>query len=109
MRYLPAGELFLIEPAGEMWSVVTLSLKIASGRAPLISLIWPACIEKFSKNGGSWIYVDLASHSYTLPLLDGISFHLGFCSAKSRYNFRNTSGCNALRIWSRISCIVGQI
>src|SRR5215472_14838265 len=98
MRYFPAGELFLIEPAGEIWSVVTLSPKTASARAPLISWICPACIEKFSKNGGSWMYVDLWSHSYTFPLLDGISFHLGFCSAKSRYNFRKTSGCSAVRI-----------
>jgi hypothetical protein len=39
MRYFPAGEVFLIEPAGEMWSVVTLSPKMASARAPFISRI----------------------------------------------------------------------
>ena len=52
-----------MEPAGEMWSVVTLSPKMPSGRAPLISRISPACVEKFLKNGGSWMYVLLRSHS----------------------------------------------
>ncbi|MGC4080765.1 MAG: hypothetical protein QM736_01245 [Vicinamibacterales bacterium] len=32
MRYLPAGLSFLIEPAGEMWSVVMLSPSTASTR-----------------------------------------------------------------------------
>jgi len=32
-RYLPAGELSLMAPAGEMWSVVTESPKIPSARA----------------------------------------------------------------------------
>ena len=32
------GESFLIEPAGEMWSVVTLSPSSASTRAPVMSL-----------------------------------------------------------------------
>ena len=51
----PAGELFLIAPAGEMWSVVTQSPKMPSARAPLISAMLPGCIEKFAKNGGSWM------------------------------------------------------
>ncbi len=37
IRYSPAGESFLIAPAGEMWSVVTLSPSTASTFAPLIS------------------------------------------------------------------------
>ena len=37
VRYLPAGEAALIEPAGEMWSVVILSPNRPSTRAPLIS------------------------------------------------------------------------
>ena len=36
-RYFPAGDVFLMAPAGEMWSVVTLSPKMPSARAPLIS------------------------------------------------------------------------
>jgi hypothetical protein len=38
MRYSPAGLSFLIEPAGEMWSVVMLSARMASGRASATSL-----------------------------------------------------------------------
>jgi hypothetical protein len=37
-RYRPAGESFLIEPAGEMWSVVTESPSLASTRAPSMSV-----------------------------------------------------------------------
>jgi hypothetical protein len=37
VRKRPAGLSFLIAPAGEMWSVVTESPKMPSGRAPLIS------------------------------------------------------------------------
>jgi len=36
-----------------MWSVVTLSPKMASVRAPLISAMLPGYNEKFVKNGGS--------------------------------------------------------
>ena len=36
MSHLPAGEASLIEPAGEMWSVVTESPKMPSARAPVI-------------------------------------------------------------------------
>src|SRR5215469_5196508 len=108
MRYLPAGDVFLMEPAGEIWSVVTLSPKMASGRAPLMGLMLPGVNEKFSKNGGSWMYVDLRSHSYTLPVLDGISFHFGFWAAKSLYNLRKTSGCKAVCMRSRTSFRLGQ-
>ena len=37
MRYSPAGLSRLMEPAGEMWSVVMLSPKMASGRASAMS------------------------------------------------------------------------
>ncbi|MNT31914.1 hypothetical protein D3C72_1677710 [compost metagenome] len=52
--HLPAGELSLMEPAGEMWSVVIESPNSAMTRAPWM----PAsdacgCIWKPSKNGGS--------------------------------------------------------
>ena len=36
IRYCPPGESFLIAPAGEMWSVVTLSPSTAIARAPSI-------------------------------------------------------------------------
>ena len=38
MRYSPAGEVFLIEPAGEMWSVVIESPNTASTRASTMSV-----------------------------------------------------------------------
>jgi hypothetical protein len=49
---LPAGEDCLIEPAGEMWSVVTESPKMPRARAPVMPAIGPACRLKPSKNGG---------------------------------------------------------
>jgi hypothetical protein len=57
----------LIEPAGEMWSVVTESPSSASTRAPLMS--WTGdgsgCIP--SKYGGLRTYVEFGSHSKTSP------------------------------------------
>jgi hypothetical protein len=44
----------LIDPAGEMWSVVTLSPTIASTRAPLIGLTRSGSGLRSMKNGGSW-------------------------------------------------------
>jgi len=38
LRYLPAGEVSLIEPAGEMWSVVILSPNMARMRASTMSV-----------------------------------------------------------------------
>ena len=58
-RYFPAGEVFLIAPAGEMWSVVTLSPKMPSARAPLISVMLPGCHREVRRRtaapGCRWI------------------------------------------------------
>ena len=43
MRYLPAGLSLAIEPAGEMWSVVTESPNAPRQRAPRIGWIGPGC------------------------------------------------------------------
>ena len=52
-RYLPAGESVLIEPAGEMWSVVIESPNSAMMRAPLTEVgAGAGCCVKPSKNGG---------------------------------------------------------
>ena len=52
--HAPAGEASLIEPAGEMWSVVIESPNSAIARAPRTAVATaPGCIEKPSKNGGS--------------------------------------------------------
>src|SRR5258708_2059948 len=108
MRYLPAGESFLMLPAGEMWSVVTESPKIPRAHAARMSVIVPGFIEKASKNGGSWMYVLVVSQRYTSPTEAGISFQAGFWAAKSLYKARNTSGLSALFIASRISWSVGH-
>ena len=57
--HLPAGEFSLIEPAGEMWSVVTESPKMPSARAPRMSPVAAGVIEKPSKKGGLAMYVDV--------------------------------------------------
>jgi hypothetical protein len=44
-----------IEPAGEMWSVVTESPSMASTRAPRTGSIRPASRDSPTRNGGSWM------------------------------------------------------
>ena len=90
-------------PAGLMWSVVTESPKIPSGRAPVISVMSPGVMLNFEKNGGSWMYVESRSQSYTNPVDPVIPFHFGFCSAKPVYSFWKTSGESAERIAASIS------
>ena len=55
VRNLPAGESPLMLPAGEMWSVVTLSPSTARQRAPLMG--WIGCTSMVipSKYGGFWM------------------------------------------------------
>ena len=55
ISHWPAGELALMEPAGEMWSVVMLSPNSAMIRASCTltgASAGGACSEKPSKNGG---------------------------------------------------------
>jgi hypothetical protein len=52
MRYFPAGLSVLIEPAGEMWSVVMLSPRRASARAPVMLVGGVGSSDRPSKNGG---------------------------------------------------------
>ena len=49
-RYFPAGPSGGMEPAGEMWSVVTESPRIASGRRP--DSAGASLLPTDSKNGG---------------------------------------------------------
>src|SRR5581483_3281714 len=51
-RYVPAGESGLIEPAGEMWSVVTESPSETRQRAPEMSPTVPGSRDMASKYGG---------------------------------------------------------
>ncbi len=53
IRYLPAGELTGMTPAGEMWSVVIESPSTASARAPTMSVIGGGSGVMLLKNGGS--------------------------------------------------------
>ena len=51
-RYRPAGLSALIEPAGQMWSVVTESPSLASTRAPSMSVTGCGSRGMPSKYGG---------------------------------------------------------
>src|SRR5918998_4252598 len=67
-RYRPAGESFLMLPAGEMWSVVTLSPRTAITLAPRISGTRLGLSRGIpSKYGGRRTYVELAAHSNRSP------------------------------------------
>ena len=55
MRYFPAGEVFLMRTGGRNVVGRHAVAENASARAPLISVMLPGCIEKFAKNGGSWM------------------------------------------------------
>ena len=67
-RYLPAGESALIFPAGEMWSVVTESPRIASTRASEISVTGFGSAGIPSKYGGLRTYVEFGSQSNVFPV-----------------------------------------
>src|ERR1700731_777459 len=54
-RYFPAGLLALIEPAGEIWSVVTLWPSFASTRAPVISFTAAGRAGILSKYGARFM------------------------------------------------------
>jgi hypothetical protein len=74
-RYRPAGESALMEPAGEMWSVVTESPSFASTRAPVMSSTGVGEAAMPSKYGGLRTYVDCASHSNVSPVGVGSERH----------------------------------
>ena len=59
----PAGDHGAIEPAGEMWSVVTESPSTASARAPSMSATGAASNLRPSKNGGLAMYDDAGSQA----------------------------------------------
>jgi len=82
-RYSPAGPSRLIEPAGEMWSVVTLSPSLASTRAPSMSPTSPGSAGMSWKYGGSLTYVESACHANRSPV--------GTCNPFQRSSPSNTS------------------
>src|SRR6185437_4032078 len=75
IRYLPAGESFLIAPAGEMWSVVMESPAKPMQYAPLMSACFGRSIVMPSTYGGFLMYVDFASHAYWSPSGTSTAFH----------------------------------
>src|SRR5215475_6426772 len=75
LRYRPAGESALIEPAGEMWSVVTESPSLASTRAPVTSATGAGSWLIPSKYGGRRTYVESGSHANVSPLGVGSDRH----------------------------------
>ena len=76
-RYRPAGDSGLIEPAGEMWSVVTESPSETRQRASWMSSTVPASAAMPSKYGGCRTYVDASSQAKTEPSGTGSSRHSG--------------------------------
>ena len=54
-KYRPAGLSSAMSPAGEMWSVVTESLRSTRMRAPSMSCRGGGSSVRFWKNGGSWM------------------------------------------------------
>ena len=71
-------------PAGEMWSVVIESPSTSSARAPSMSSTGCASRPKSAKNGGSWMYVESASHAYRVPPEPWIALHAGLPEKTSR-------------------------
>ena len=61
--HVPAGDQAAIDPAGEMWSVVTESPSQASTRAPAMSRIGSGTSVMPAKKGGSATYVEPASQA----------------------------------------------
>src|SRR3954464_14648671 len=74
-RYFPAGESALIEPAGEMWSVVTESPSLASTRASAMSATGAGWWDMLWKCGGLRTLVESAAHSNVSPVGVGSDCH----------------------------------
>ena len=107
-RYCPAGESGRIAPAGEMWSVVTLSPTITKQRAPAKSSTGRGSRDMFSKYGGRRTYVEPGSHAKRSPSGIGSSRHAGSPVNTSEYVRVNISPRTAREIVSWISWAFGQ-
>src|SRR5699024_6396901 len=109
INHLPAGVSLPIAPAGEMWSVVTESPNLPSTRRPFNGSIVPASLDKFWKNDGFWIYVELSSKSYNGASVTSILFQVSLESNTVSYSFLNNSGVTVDITVSLTSLIEGQI
>src|SRR6267143_1016574 len=105
-KYLPAGLSAGIMPAGEMWSVVILSSKSPSTRAPLMSCRAesPALPPPKEPNQGGFLtYVEDSSQgNVTLGVEDSAS-HLSSPTSASAYLFLYRSRLRDLSAASLIS------
>jgi hypothetical protein len=108
-RYLPAGESGRIEPAGEMWSVVTESPSLASTRAPSTSDTGSGSAAMPSKYGGLRTYVDSASQSNVSPVGVGSDRHCTSPANTSEYAELNPVAPIVEAMTSSISLAVGQM
>ncbi len=98
----------MIEPAGEMWSVVTESPTFTSTRAPSMSATGRGSPAASWKNGGSRTYVDAASHAYIEPVGARIWRQWSSPSKMRPYSRSNCSGAIAAAVASRTSSGDGQ-
>src|SRR5690625_3922987 len=108
-KYCPAGISFAIAPAGEIWSVVIESPKYPNTLKLSKGLIVSGSLDKPSKNGGFWIYVDSSDHSYNGSSVVSISFHFSFDSNRLSYSERKILGLTTALTSALISDIDGQM
>ncbi len=106
----PAGPSFGIAPAGEMWSVVTVSPSSASTRAPCTSSTGLGARAIPSKNGGWATYVESATQANRPPAALGTAraCHASSPSNTPAYCARYMSGRSARPTASSISSALGQ-
>src|SRR4051794_18185880 len=108
-RYSPAGESFLIDPAGEMWSVVTESPSLASTRAPSMSSGSDGSSGTFSRNDGRRTYVERSSQAKRSPSGTSSEFQRSSPSNTSSYDDVNMSERTASSTTRATSSAEGQM
>ncbi len=109
IRYRPAGVDGGIEPAGEMWSVVTESPSMASTRAPTTSAGGSGSGCRPSKYGGSRTYVESSSQANRAPVGAAIARQRSSPSQTRAYSVSYISASMEEAIRSRTSSAVGQM
>jgi hypothetical protein len=108
MRYFAAGDFLEIDPAGEMWSVVTESPRRARHFAPCTSASAGGALGMSVKNGGLRTYVDFSSHTKVLPCGTSSLRHTASPSNTLAYSRVYCSGFTAARMVSTISWFDGH-
>jgi hypothetical protein len=98
----------LIDPAGEMWSVVTESPSATSTWAPSTSETVPGSVDIPSKYGGCRTYVESGSHANSSDSGAGSAFHSSSPSNTLAYVRANMSPWIAVASVSWISVLDGQ-